>query len=104
MVAAVLAPITVSDINAGALHCRLAAVAPDVNIMPQSYNRWYAENGRGRTQYVFAIIFLDKDGAAKPQTNRPGNPNGSQRFVRKVQKQYPSCKQTPASSNILLVI
>ena len=82
--AAILASVAVTYINAGAFHCRLAAVSADVDVMTQPDNGWNAEHGRGRMKDIVAVIFLDKNGAAKPQTNRPGNPHGPKRFVRKV--------------------
>ncbi len=37
-------------------------------------------------EYVVAVILFDKDRSAKPQTDRTGNANRSERFVRKVKQ------------------
>jgi hypothetical protein len=36
-------------------------------------------------KHVIAVVFFDKDGAAKPQTHGACNADGAKRFVRKVQ-------------------
>jgi hypothetical protein len=35
---------------------------------------------------IVAVVFLDKDRAAKPQTDRAGDTDGAERLVRKIQK------------------
>lgn len=94
MVAAVLAAIAVADVDPCTLHCRFTTRAPDIHIMPEPNNGWDTENRRGRAENVVAVVLFDEDRAAKPQTHRPGNTDGAKRLVRKVQKQYSSCKQT----------
>ena len=95
MLAAILAPIAVADVNPCPLHCRLASVSTNVDVVSQADHGRDLKNCRRGTEYVIAVVLFDKDRAAKPQANRSGNTDGAQRLIRKVQKQNSSCKQTP---------
>lgn len=86
VIAAVLAAVAVADIYPRPLHCRLASVSTNVNIVTQADHGRDLEDRRRGTEYVFAVVLFYKDRAAKPQANRPSDTDGAQRFVRKVQK------------------
>jgi hypothetical protein len=86
MIAAVLAAIAVADVNAGTLHCRLATVTSDVNVVPEPDDRRYWKDRRRRMKNIVAIVFFDKHRAPKPEANRTSYTDGTQRLVREIQK------------------
>ncbi len=94
VVTAILAPVTVSNIDAGTLHRSFAAITTHMHVMSQADYRRHGKGRRRGMKNIVAIVFLDKNGAAKPQANRLGNSYGAERLVRKVQKQNSPCKQT----------
>jgi hypothetical protein len=85
MLAAVLAAVPVADVDPGTLHRRLASVASDVYVMTQADHGRNLERSRRGTKDVFAVVLFDKDRAAKPQADRSGDPDRTERLVRKVQ-------------------
>jgi len=86
VIAAILAAVTVADVNPRPLHCRLASVSTNVDVVTQADHGRDLEDRRRGTEYVFAIVLFNKDRAAKPQANRAGDTDGAQRLIRKVQK------------------
>ena len=86
MLAAVLAAIAVANVDAGTLHRGLAIVAADMNIMPKPHNRRHRKDRRGRMKDIVAVVFLDKNGTAKPQANGPGDADRPERLVREIQQ------------------
>ena len=83
---AVLAAISISNVNARTLHRRLAAIAPYVDVMTKANHRRDCERRRRRMQDVVAVVLFDKNRPAKPQAHRPRDADSSERLVRKVQK------------------
>ena len=63
---AILAAIAVADVDASALHRRLAALALDVNVMTQPDDRWNGKLRRRRMKDIVAVILLDENGPSKP--------------------------------------
>jgi len=57
-----------------------------MNVMPKANYGWDGKDGRRRVEYIVTVVFFDKDRAAKPQADRPGNTDCAQRLIRKVQK------------------
>lgn len=83
---AILAAIAVANVNSRTLHRRLAAVAPQMNVVSQPDDRRHRKGRRRRMQNVITVILLDKDCSAKPQANRARDADRAERLVRKVQK------------------
>jgi hypothetical protein len=54
--------------------------------MTQPDNGGHRKNGRRRMKNIIAVVFLDKNRAAKPQTDSTSYADRSQRLVRKIQK------------------
>lgn len=81
MLAAVLTPITVTNVDPGPFHRGLAVVAANVNIMPQPDNRWDRKRDRGRMQHIVPVILLDKHSPAEIKAYRPRNTDGAQRLI-----------------------
>ena len=86
MLTAVLAAVTVADVNACALHRRFAAIASNIDVMAQSDHRRNRKDCRRRMQNVVSILLFDENGAAKPQAHRAGDADGAERLIRKVQQ------------------
>ena len=86
MVAAILAAVTVANVNPGTLHRRFAAVAANVHVMPQTDHRREPESRRRRMEDIVAVVLFDEYRAAKPQTHRSGDTDRTQRLIRKIQK------------------
>ena len=84
MLAAILAAIAVANIDPGPFHRRFAVIAPNVHIMTQADNRRHRKSGRRRMENIIAVVFLDKDRAAKPQADRASHTDRAERLVRKV--------------------
>ena len=63
---AILAAIAVADVDASALHRRLAALALDMNVMTQPDDRWNGKLRRRRMKDIVAVILLDENGPSKP--------------------------------------
>ena len=77
MLSAILATITVANIDSGPLHGRFAVLAANMNIMPQPHNGRHRKNRRGRMKDIVAVVFLNENGAAKPQAHGTGYPDRS---------------------------
>ena len=90
MLAAILTAISIANIDPSPFHRGFAIITTNVNIMTQTHNRRNGKNGRGRSENIIAVVFLDKYCSAKPQTDRARDADGTKRLVRKVQKQYSS--------------
>lgn len=86
MIAAVLATISVADVDACSFHGRLAPVAANMNVMTQPHDGRDREGCRRRMENVVTVVLFDEDRAAKPKANRTSDADGSQRFVRKIQQ------------------
>lgn len=93
MLAAILAAVAVTDVDPGPFHCRFTVMTLYVDVISQAHDRGNREGSRRRMQYIAAVVFLDKDRAAKPQADSTSDTDRAERLVRKVQKQYSSCKQ-----------
>jgi len=85
MLAAILAAVTVANVNTCPLHRRLRTIAADVNVMAKPDHGRHRENGRGRAQNIVAVVFLDINRAAKPKADSTSDTNSAKRLVRKVQ-------------------
>lgn len=94
VLAAVLTAITVANVDPRTLHRRLAIVPANMHVMPQTHHRRHREGDRRRMQHIVAVIFLNEDRPAEKQADRPGHANRTKRFVRKIQQQYTSGKQS----------
>lgn len=66
MLAAVLAAIAVADIDPCTLHSRFAVVTLNVDIVTKPDHGGNRKNGRRRVENIVAIVFFDKNRAAKP--------------------------------------
>ena len=77
----ILTAIAVANIDPRTLHGRFAIVTPHMNVVTQPNDRWDGKCCRRRVQHVVAVIFLDKDRSAKPETHRACNTNRAERFV-----------------------
>jgi hypothetical protein len=86
VIAAVLAAVTITNVNAGPFHRRLSSVAPDMYVVPQPDNGRYRENRRRRVQNIVAIVLLDEHGAAKPKADSTSDADCAERLIRKVQQ------------------
>lgn len=86
MLAAILTSVTVPYVNAGAFKRRFPIVAANVNIVPQTDDRWNRERHRWRAKDIISVVFLDENGTPKPKTDRPGNADGSKRLIREIQQ------------------
>jgi hypothetical protein len=66
LLAAILTAVAVADINARPLHRAFAAVSPNMDVMPQTYDRWNRKSGRWGMQDIVAVILFDKNRSPKP--------------------------------------
>jgi hypothetical protein len=64
--AAVLAAISIANVDPGPFHRRLTIVAADVYVVAQPDDGRHRENGRGRMQNVVSVVFLDENGTPEP--------------------------------------
>ena len=81
---AILAAITVADVDARTLHRGLAIIAADVHIVTQPNHGRHGKRGRRRMQHIVAVIFLNKNGTAKPQAHRARHAHRAERLVREI--------------------
>lgn len=81
VIAAILAAITIADIDAGSLHCRLASIPTNMNVMPQADDRRDWKRCRRRMENVIAVVLFNKHRTAKPQAYRTSYADGAQRLV-----------------------
>ena len=66
MLSAVLATITITNVNPCTLHCGLASIATDVNIMSKPNHGRNGEDGRRRMENIVAVFLFNKYRTAKP--------------------------------------
>lgn len=78
---AILAQVTVANVDARTLHGGLAAIPANMHVMAQPDNRWDLERGRRRAENVIPVIFFDKNGATKPQAHSTCDADGPEWFV-----------------------
>lgn len=83
--AAVLASITVTDVDACALHRILIVLAAQMDIVAQANDRRHGKGRRRRMQNIVAVILLNKHSSAEPQADGSRNADRSKRFIRKIQ-------------------
>jgi len=85
VLSAILAEVTVANINARAFHGGLAAIPAYMYIMTQPDYRGNFKYGRWRAENVVPVVFFNKDRAPEPQAHCTRNADGPERFVREVQ-------------------
>jgi hypothetical protein len=69
VLAAVLTPVAVPNVDPRPFHCCFTAISPNVYIVPQPNHRRDRKGGRGRVENLVSIVLLEKYRAAKPQTH-----------------------------------
>lgn len=79
--AAVLAAIAITNIDPGTFHGRFSIVSTNMDVVSQPHDGRDRERCRRRVQNIVAVIFFDKNSAAKPQTNSPCNTDGAERLI-----------------------
>lgn len=81
MLAAILAAVTVANVNACPLHRRLGTIAANVDVMTKPDHGRHGENSRGRVKNIVAVVFLDINRAAKPKADSTSNSDSAERLV-----------------------
>lgn len=85
MFAAILATISVANVDPSTFHRGLAIIASKMDVVAQSNDRRHREFSGRRMQHIVAVVLLDKNGTAKPQAYGSSDTYGTKRFVRKIQ-------------------
>lgn len=81
VVAAILATITIPNIDPGPLHRAVAPTAADIDVMAQAHDRRNAKLNRRGPKNVVAVKFLDIQLVAHLHADRPRDADRAKRLV-----------------------